>query len=77
MINLPGAIILYYFLSNVITYIQQKIVLDKAEKEMEISADKAIIKELKHIQEAEVIENKKHGTKIKRISASDTKKKRR
>ena len=77
MINLPGALILYYFLSNVITFIQQKIVLDKAEKEMEISADKAVLKELKNIQEAEVIENKKTGTKITRISAKDNKKKRR
>ena len=77
MINLPGALILYYFLSNLLTFIQQKIVLNKAEKEMEISADKAVIKELKHIQEAEVIENKKTGTKITRISAKDTKKKRR
>ncbi|MBR5389239.1 YidC/Oxa1 family membrane protein insertase [Candidatus Saccharibacteria bacterium] len=77
MINLPGALILYYFLSNVITFVQQKIVLDKAEKEMEISADKAVLKELKHIQEAEVIENKKTGTKITRISAKDNKKKRR
>ena len=77
MINLPGALILYYFLSNVITFIQQKIVLDQAEKEMEISADKAVLKELKHIQEAEVIENKKTGTKITRISAKDNKKKRR
>lgn len=79
MINLPGALILYYFLSNLITFIQQKIVLSQAEKEMEISADKAILKELKHIQEAEVIENKKTGTKTKitHISAKDTKKKRR
>ena len=77
MINLPGALILYYFLSNVITFVQQKIVLDQAEKEMEISADKAVLKELKHIQEAEVIENKKTGTKITRISAKDNKKKRR
>ena len=77
MINLPGALILYYFLSNIITFVQQKIVLDKAEKEMEVSADKAILKELKQVQEAEVIENKKHGTKITRISAKDTKKKRR
>lgn len=77
MINLPGALILYYFLSNTITFVQQKIVLDKAEKEMEVSADKAILKELKQVQEAEVIENKKHGTKITRISAKDTKKKRR
>ena len=77
MINLPGALILYYFLSNVITFVQQKLVLNQAEKEMEISADKAVLKELKHIQEAEVIENKKTGTKITRISAKDTKKKRR
>ena len=77
MINLPGALILYYFLSNLITFVQQKIVLSQAEKEMEISADKAILKELKHIQEAEVIENKKTGTKITRISADGNKKKRR
>ena len=49
----------------------------QAEKEMEISADKAVLKELKHIQEAEVIENKKTGTKITKISARDIKKKRR
>ena len=77
MINLPGALILYYFLSNVITFVQQKVVLNQAEKEMEISADKAVLKELKNIQEAEVIENKKHGTKITCISAKDNKKKRR
>lgn len=77
MINLPGALILYYFLSNLLTFVQQKIVLGQAEREMEVSADKAILKELKHIQEAEVIENKKTGTKITRISAKDTKKKRR
>lgn len=77
MINLPSALILYYFLSNVITFIQQKIALSKAEQEMEISADKAILKELKHIQEAEVIENKKTGTKITRISAKDNNKKKR
>ncbi|MBR3256965.1 YidC/Oxa1 family membrane protein insertase [Candidatus Saccharibacteria bacterium] len=77
MINLPGAIVFYYFLSNVITLVQQKIILDKAEKEMEISADKAILKELKRAEEAEIIENKKTGTKITRISAKDIKKKRR
>ncbi|MBR2586980.1 YidC/Oxa1 family membrane protein insertase [Candidatus Saccharibacteria bacterium] len=77
MINLPGALILYYFLSNVFTFFQQKYALSKAEKEMEISADKAVIRELKKIQEAEVIENKKTGTKIRRISAKEIKKKRR
>ena len=39
--------------------------------------DKAVLKELRNIQEAEVVENKKTGTKITRISARDTKKKRR
>lgn len=80
MINLPGALILYYFLSSIITFLQQKIVLSQAEKEMEISADKSVLRELKQlkkIQEAEVIENKKTGTKITRISAKDIKKKRR
>ena len=77
MINLPGALVLYYFLSNAITCLQQYIVLKKAELEMEISADKAVLKELKKIKEAEIIENKKTGTKITRISAKDNKKKRR
>ena len=77
MINLPGALVLYYFLSNAITCLQQYIVLKKAESEMEISADKAVLKELKKIKEAEIIENKKTGTKITRISAKDNKKKRR
>lgn len=77
MINLHGALAFYYFLSNVITVLQQKYVLWKMERKMDDATDNAILKELKHIQEAEVIENKKTGTKIKRISAKDIKKKRR
>ena len=80
MINLPGALVLYYFLSNVITYVQQSLVLKSAEAEMETLGDKAILKELKqftNLKEGEVIENKKSGTKITRISAKSTKKKRR
>ena len=77
MFYLPGALVFYYLLSNAVTVIQQKIVLSKTENEMEQSADKAVLKELRKIQEAEVIENKKTGTKITRISAKDHKKKRR
>ncbi len=73
MINLQGALVLYYFLSNLITVIQQKIIFVKSEEEMEIATDKAIVKELNKIQEAKVIENKKTGTKITRISAKDNK----
>lgn len=74
MLNLPGALVFYYLLSNIITVTQQKIVLGKVDDDMEISADKAVLKELKNIKEAEVIENKKSGTKVTRISAKALKK---
>ena len=77
MFYLPGALVFYYVLSSGITVVQQRIALKQAENEMEISADKAVLKELRKIKEAEVIENKKSGTKITRITAKDTKKKRR
>ncbi len=73
MVNLQGALVLYYFLSNLITVVQQKIIFAKSREEMEIATDKAVVKELNKIQEAKVIENKKTGTKITRISAKDNK----
>ena len=77
MFNLNGALAFYYFLSNIITIIQQRIVLKKVDVEIDAVTDKAVLKELRKIKEAEVVENKKTGTKITRISAKDTKKKRR
>ena len=77
MVNLHGALAFYYFLSNLITILQQKIVLSKAREEMDDATDKAMLKELKKVKEAEVVQNKKTGTKITRISAKDIKKKRR
>lgn len=77
MFALPGALVFYYLLSSGISVIQQRIALRQAEDEMEEGADKAVLKELRKIKEAEVVENKKTGTKITRISAKDTKKKRR
>ena len=77
MFNLHGALAFYYFLNNILTIVQQKIILNSSRDEMEQLADKAVLKELKNIQEAEVITNKKTGTKITRISAKDVKKKRR
>ena len=77
MFNLNGALAFYYFLSNIITIIQQRIVLKKVDAEIDAVTDKAVLKELRKIKEAEVVENKKTGTKITRISAKDTKKKRR
>ncbi|MBR3256171.1 membrane protein insertase YidC [Candidatus Saccharibacteria bacterium] len=77
MFNLNGALAFYYFLSNIITVIQQKIILNGIDREIDDMTDKAVLRELKNIQEAEVVENKKTGTKITRISAKDIKKKRR
>ena len=77
MFNLNGALAFYYFLSNIITIIQQRIVLKKVDAEIDAVTDKAVLKELRKIKEAEVVENKKTGTKITRISAKDIKKKRR
>ncbi len=77
MINLHGALAFYYFLSNVLTIFQQKVIYTRIKDDMDDATDKATIRELKKIQEAEVVENKKTGTKITRISAKDNKKKRR
>lgn len=78
-INLPGALCFYYLLSNVISVAQQRYILNKVDDEMDDNTDKAILKELKaktkQIQEAEVIENKKTGTRITRITAKDVKNK--
>lgn len=55
MINLPGALVFYYCISNVLTGLQQKYLLSKKSDEMEISADKRIIKELKNMEEAQIV----------------------
>jgi len=79
MINLPGAIVFYYLLSNSITVIQQKFILNRGLTEMEASADKKILKELRDAQEAEVIppktKNKKSKENITRIKASNKRRK--
>lgn len=77
MFNLNGALAFYYFLTNIITAIQQKILLKRVDDEIDDMTDKAVLKELRNIKEAQVVENKKTGTKITRISAKDIKKKRR
>lgn len=89
MINLPGALVFYYLISNLMTGVQQKYILSKSEEEMEISADRKIIRELNKIEEAQVVddtsnrwmknknssknESRKAGVKITRISAKSRK----
>jgi YidC/Oxa1 family membrane protein insertase len=75
MIQLPGALVLYYAMTNIITIVQQKRVFLRDEAEMEQSADKKILKELRDIEEGEVVQikPKKDKTNITRIKASDKK----
>ncbi|MBR2543021.1 YidC/Oxa1 family membrane protein insertase [Candidatus Saccharibacteria bacterium] len=77
MFNLNGALAFYYCLSNMLTVLQQKIVLRKVDDTIDDMTDKVVLKELRDIQEGKVVKNKKTGTKITRISAKDIKKKRR
>ena len=83
MINLPGALVFYYLLTNLITVVQQKIIFNRDYTEMEAAADKRIIKELRQAQEAEIVEDtsksttntktKKDKQNITRIKASNKK----
>ncbi len=77
MFSLPGAIVLYYLLNTGITVFLQKIVLSRNLEEMEASADKKVLKELrdatKKIQEAEVVEEPKstHYTSDKKKNKNE------
>lgn len=70
MINLPGALVFYYLISNLMTGIQQKYVLSRSESEMEISADKKIIRELKKIEEGEVVSDTNNGRWVKNSNSA-------
>ena len=72
--SLNGALAFYYFISNLLTLIQYQII-NKTTKDDDIKDSTS--SKFKNIQEAEIIENKKTGTKITHISAKDIKKKRR
>lgn len=92
MINLPGALVFYYLLNNLITIGIQKVILSRDYTEMEAAADKRVLKELKEAQEAVIVEdntepkktthytsnnkNKNEKVHITRISASNKKKRR-
>jgi len=83
MIGMPGALAFYFFMTNTVTAVQQSIIFKQKEEEMEIVADKKILKELRDvekIQEAKVVKskNKKSNKEnITRISASDKKRRKR
>ena len=72
MFSLPGALVFYYFLSNLLSMALNKFILHRAERTMDDNVDRAMTRELKHIQEAQIIENKKTGTKTKVTHISET-----
>lgn len=61
MINLPGALVFYYCISNILTGLQQRFLLNKKTEDMEISADKRIIRELKHMEEGQIVSEPSSG----------------
>jgi len=82
MVNMPGAIVFYYLLSNGITVVQQKFILNRGLTEMEVATDKKILKELRAAEEAEIIatedtkaKNQKSKENITRIKASNKRRK--
>lgn len=74
MINLPGALVLYYLLNNLITVGLQKYMLNRDYTEMEAAADKRILKELKDAQEAVVVEDKTEPKKATHYASNKNKK---
>ena len=74
MISLPGALVFYYLLNNIITVFIQKIILNRNYTEMEAAADKRILKELKDAKEAVIVEdNTKAAAKSKTASSKNKK----
>ena len=72
MLNLPGALVFYYLVSNLMTGVQQKYILSRSGSEMEISADKRVIRELNKIEEAEVVKKEPGRGKITHITAKSS-----
>lgn len=77
MINFPGALVFYYLVSNLMTGLQQQYIFAKSESEMEIAADKKIIRELNKIEEGQVVKDQKSGAKVVHITAKSKKRGRR
>ena len=55
MIGLPGAVILYYMSTTIISYVQQQKIFKEKFDNMDNVADKKILKELGKIKEAEIV----------------------
>lgn len=77
MINLPGALALYYAVSNIVAVLQQQYILRKDEDELEKIADeKSTVKKKQTTKKKPATTRAKmeSDTNVTRITASDTKK---
>lgn len=70
MINLPGALVFYYLISNLMTGVQQKYILGKKEEEMDITADKKLIRDLKKMEEGQIVSETKNDRWVKSKNAA-------
>lgn len=70
MINLPGALVFYYLTSNLMTGIQQRYLLNKKEEEMEVTADKKIIRDLKKMEKGQIVSEVKNDRWVKSKNAT-------
>ena len=73
-VSIASALSLYWLVSGLVAFIQQKIVLDKDEDEMEAVADEKIKKSIKDIPEAEIVAAPKPKTKPAAKKATKRKK---
>jgi YidC/Oxa1 family membrane protein insertase len=71
MVNLPGALVLYYTVSNLVAVIQQRSILQKDSEEMIAIADAAPIAQNKKAT-AKAREKQAQEANIIRITAKDT-----
>ena len=75
MTNLPGALVFYYLLNNIITIGIQKVILSRDYTEMEAAADKRILKELKEAKEAIIVEDDTESKKTTHYASNNKNKK--
>ena len=76
MINLPGALVFYYLIRNIMTGVQKKFILAGSGNEMELAADRKVIRELNRIEEGQVVAPKSKspgGAKVTHITAKSKK----
>jgi len=76
MINLPGALSLYYATSNIVGFFQQKIILREDEEELEEIAEEGTVKQTAPAKKPTGAERAKKASEghITRITAKDTRK---